>query len=104
MRKQAAAAGTDVVDWMAIREAQRQLAVAVGGEEQWPAVLGQRLEAARARWIEQQKADGEEARARWMASGEEAARWHWRHAHGGWTQGDGGLKHTHSGWSQDLAQ
>ena len=50
LRRQAAAAGVDVVDWMAVREHQRRLAAAVGGGEQWPQILHERLEAARAQW------------------------------------------------------
>jgi hypothetical protein len=55
-RRQAAARGTDVMDWMRIREHQRQLAEAVGGGDAWPAILEQRLEAARSRWASLQEA------------------------------------------------
>ena len=56
LRRQAAAHGTDVLDWMRIREHQRQLAEAVGGGDAWPAILEQRLEVARSRWASLQEA------------------------------------------------
>ena len=56
IRRQAEAGGMDVMDWMRIREHQRQLAEAVGGGDAWPAILEQRLEAARSRWASLQEA------------------------------------------------
>ena len=70
LRRQAAAHGTDVMDWMRVREHQRQLAEAVGGGDAWPAILEQRLEAARSRWASLQEAsyDGGDAVRSYMRS------------------------------------
>ena len=53
-----------------MREHQRQLAEAVGGGDTWPAILEQRLEAARSRWASLQEAsyDGGDAVRSYMRS------------------------------------
>lgn len=54
VRAQAAAAGCSVVDWMQVREAQRQLMEAVGGGELAPQRLEERLGWARDQYAQQQ--------------------------------------------------
>jgi hypothetical protein len=76
LRRQAADNGTDVMDWMRIREHQRQLAEVVGGGDAWPAILEQRLEAARSQWASLQDASccGGDAVRSYMRSTQAQAR------------------------------
>lgn len=68
-RKQAAEQGLDVQHWLGVREqrmeAERQLALAAGGGDEWRTVLEARLEPRREQWRQQQAA----ARFREAAAG-----------------------------------